>query len=228
MRKIIVFISVCFLARGLYAQQLSQVTFASGKTFSSFAILTDQGVLVRITDEGNITEWGTEVQSLRSSNYYAPRLQPFTGRVDYYGDEADSLIRGKVKSIGTCTFTYYGAYETENRRGRLKTAGILSMDYYTRYDNIAFRGKLKSVGNYTVEYYSSFENESLRGKPKSINNTAITYYSSFDDKAVSGKVKSIGPFNYTWYTSYDRQGAGGAMKSGLQRQNINGITYILR
>jgi hypothetical protein len=42
-----------------------------------------------------------------------------------------------------------------------------------------------------------------------------------------GKVKSIGPVKYSWYSSFDRRDMGGALKSGLYRQRINGITYIL-
>ncbi|MEI9810119.1 MAG: hypothetical protein WDO16_20865 [Bacteroidota bacterium] len=66
------------------AQQLSQVTFAKGAAVSSIAFLTDQGVLIRMTEEGKIIEWGTEVKAFRY-DVYAPALQPFAGRVDYYG-----------------------------------------------------------------------------------------------------------------------------------------------
>ena len=32
--------------------------------------------------------------------YYDRKLQPFMGRVEYYGAKDDSIFRGKVKSIG--------------------------------------------------------------------------------------------------------------------------------
>src|ERR1043166_6846465 len=86
--------------------EINEIFFYS---YILFAFLSDQGVLIRITEDGRIVEWGVEVYSNRY-NYYAPRLQPFMGRIDYYGPEADSIFRGRVRNIGTCTFTYYNAY----------------------------------------------------------------------------------------------------------------------
>lgn len=209
------------------AQQLSQVTFNNGAGLSYFSLLTDQGVFIRISESGKVLEWGTELVSNRG-NIYAPRLQPFMGRVEYYGAEADSLMRDKVKSIGTTSLTYYGASETESKAGKLKTVGTLIIDYYSTYDNAILKGKIRSIGNYNIDYYSSFDEESLRGKLKMVNNTSITYYSAFDDKLIRGQIKSIGSYTYTWYTSLDLNAAKGALKSGQYRQLIGSITYILR
>ncbi|MEI2737270.1 MAG: hypothetical protein V9F01_00630 [Chitinophagaceae bacterium] len=228
MKKLVVAISSLFLAGDTYSQELNQVTFASGTTLSYFSLLADREVLIRISDEGKILEWGTEVQSLRSNNYYAPRLQPYMGRVEYYGTEADSVSTGKVKSIGTASITYYGPYETEHKIGKIKSIGILSFDYFTNYDENSLRGKLKFIGGFMLEYYSSFENEAFRGKLKTVGSTGITYYSSFDDRLIRGKVKSIGTVNYQWYTSVDRIGYGGGLKSGLYRHNIGSVTYIVQ
>ena len=102
------FISILsFLSVVTHSQQLSQVTFNQGATLSYFSFSTEQGVLIRISDEGKILEWGTEVMSDRY-NYYAPRLQPFMGRVEYYGAKDDSVFRGKVKSEAG---NYVGFYE---------------------------------------------------------------------------------------------------------------------
>jgi len=227
MRKFITAIPFLLLATCLHSQQLSQVTFSNATNLSYISFLADQVVLIRITEDGKLLEWGTELQSLRS-DYYDPRLQPYMGRVDYYGPESDSAFRGKVKSIGTSTLTYYSSFETDTKVGKLKSVGSLVLDYYSNYDNIALKGKLRFVGNFTIEYYSSIEDEALRGKLKSIGNTPITWYSTFDDKLMKGKVKSIGSVVYTWYSSFDRSDLRGALKSGLYRQNIGGITYILR
>ena len=213
------------LASCTYSQELSQVTFSGGSNLSYISFLTDQGVLIRITPDGKIHEWGIEMYSDRY-NYYAAKLQPFMGRIDYYGPEADSVFRGKVRSIGTCSFTYFNSYETDLKPGKLRSIGSQLLDYYSNFDNIAYRGKIKFAGNFLLEYYTSFEDEPLRGKLKAIGNTSIKYYSSFDDKSIRGKIKSIGGVEYQWYTSFD-VGKGG-LKSGLYRQNINGITYILQ
>jgi hypothetical protein len=227
MRKLFTAIPFLLLATCTFSQQLSQVTFSDAANLSYISFLADQVVLIRITEEGKLLEWGTELQSLRS-DYYAPRLQPYLGRVVYYGPESDSVFRGKVKSIGTCTLTYYGSYETATKVGKLKSVGSLILDYYSNFDNIAIKGKLRFVGNLVLEYYSSIDDEALRGKLKSIGNTAITYYSTSDDKLIKGKIKSIGSVVYTWYSSLDQNGLRGGLKSGLYRQNIGVITYILQ
>jgi hypothetical protein len=216
-------------AMTIYGQQLSQVIFSGGSTLAAFSFITDQKAIIRISAEGNILEWGTDPGSGRYG-YYSGRLQPFMGRVDYYGKtEYDSLIRGKVKSIGTCTFSYYSASEDKSKAGKLKSIGSLSLDYFSNFDNQLLRGKLKSAGYLSFDYYSSMDNEAFRGNLKTIGNTSITYYSSFDDRLIRGKVKSIDSFNYTWYSSHDgSQFQGGGLKSGLPTENINGVTYIVR
>ena len=229
MKKFFATLSLLLVGLLTYSQQLSQVTFSGASNFSYFSFRTDQDVLIRISSDGNILEYGIEFESMRSNNYYAPKLQPFMGRIDYYGPEtADSVYRGKIKSIGTCVFTYYSSLDKDDKPGKLKSIGRAFLDYYTPFDNVAFRGKLRFAGNLVIEYYASLENEDLRGKPKSIGNTPIKYFSSFDDKLLRGKIKSIGSVIYNWGSSLDRKDQQGALKSGTYRQIINGITYILQ
>jgi len=227
MKRYLLILFTLYSAVSSKAQQLGQVTFNNGSDLAYFSLRTDQAVLIRISPDGNVLEWGTELMSNRG-NFYAPRLQPFMGRVEYYGPEADSVIRGKLKSIGTITLTYYGSYETEAKAGKLRTAGTLILDYYTHYDNALLKGKIRSIGNMNIDYYSSFDEEMLRGKLKSISNTFLTYYNSFDDKLIRGLVKTIGSATYTWYTSLDLHASRGALKTGQYRQNVGSITYILR
>jgi len=227
MKRLFTIIVILLFCASSYSQQLSQVTFSNGSGLAYFSIVADQGVLIRISEDGKILEWGTELMSNRG-NFYAPRLQPFMGRVENYGPEADSVTRGKVKSIGATSLTYYGAYETGAKAGKLRTAGTLILDYFDNYDNSILKGKLRSVGNLNIDYYSSFDEELLRGKPKTIGSTSITYYSSFDDKLIRGQVKTIGSYTYTWYTSLDLHAGKGALKTGQYRQNIGSITFILR
>ena len=228
MKKLCVALLLLWPCLFSWSQQLNQVTFSGGSTLSYFSFLTDQGVLIRISDDGKLMEWGTEVQSERSSNYYAPKLLPFTGRVDYYGPETvDSIVRGKVRNIGSCMISYYGAYEKDAKPGKIKSIGIAGLDYYTQFENAAFKGKLRFAGSLVLEYYNSIENEAFRGKLKSVGSTRIQYHSTFDDKLIQGKIKSIGPVVYTWGTSLDARFKG-SLKSGIYRQNINGIIYILR
>lgn len=210
------------------AQQLKQITFANASTLSWFTFSTDQDILVRVSEEGKILEYGSEIASERAINYFSPKLQPYMGRVDYYGTEADTINKGKIKNIGTCYITYYPATEVEEKRGKIKSIGRTMLDYYTRFDNPAYKGKLRTAGSYNLDYYSLTDNEAVRGKLKTVGITRIVYNSSFDDKMIQGKVKSIGSVSYVWGTSLDAKGYGGALKSGQYRQNVDGITYILR
>jgi hypothetical protein len=203
---------------------LTHITFSGGATLSAFSFITDQDIIIRISDDGKVLEWGVDPGPGR---YYNDprRLQPYLGRVEYFGQEYDSVFRGKVKSIGTCTFTYYDKYESAIKAGKLRTIGRVAVDYYDNYEDEAFKGKLKFAGNDSFGYYPGFENEAFRGKLKSVNNTPLTYYSTFDDKAIKGKIKSIGSIVYSWYASYDRYQGG--LKSGAIAPNINGITYYI-
>ena len=225
------FLAIPFILFGLYAnsQQLNQVTFSGATTLSYFSFLNDQGVFIRVSPDGKLMEYGMEFKSERSNNYYAPKLQPFMGRIDYYGPETtDSVYRGKIKSIGTCGLTYYGSYEKDDKPGKLKSIGSVGLDYYTQFENAAFKGKLRFAGTTVLEYYPSLENEAFRGKLKSVANTVIKYHSTFDDKLIQGKIKSIGSVAYSWGTSLDPLGQKGALKSGSYRQHINGVTYIIQ
>ncbi len=216
------------LSTCIHSQQLSQVTFSDASHLSYFSFLVDQTVLIRVTDEGKILEWGTEMQSVRSANYYAPKLQAYIGRVEYYDQDADSAFRGKVKSIGTCNITYYAHYDEATKVGKIKSLGTFQMDYYSNFDNAAFKGKLRFAGTLVLEYYSSLSDEAYKGKLKTVGSTPITYYSTFDDKLIKGKIKSIGTVSYTWYTSFDRSELRGALKTGAYRLPVGSVTYILR
>jgi len=224
MSKFFVTLFILFFSIFSYCQKLSQISFLDGARLSFFSISTDQGVLIRLSEEGKLLEWGTEVLSERY-RYYASKLQPFDIRTEYYETD-DSAIKGKLKSIGTCFITYYGAYEEETKRGKIKSMGPLQFDYYSTYEEKSLRGKLKLIGNLLLEYYRPYENESYRGKLKSVGSVAIIYYTAFDDRYNAGKLKSIGPVPIAWYSEYDQ--SRGSLKSNNYRQFISGVTYILR
>ena len=103
-----------------YTQQLSQVTFSNGSTFSWFSLLTNQNILIRISDDGKILEFGTEEQSLYNRNYFAQKLLPFSGSINYYEQSADSAYRGKVKNIGSCFINYYPSYGSPQKAGKIQ------------------------------------------------------------------------------------------------------------
>jgi hypothetical protein len=224
MKKLFALLVVLQFSYFGFAQTLSHVGLSSGTTLVSFSFTTDQQAIIKISPDGKMMEWGTELEPGRMG-YYQGKLQPYMGRVDYYGQEADEALRGKVKSIGTCTITYYTSSQPESQRGKVRTIGAVLLDYYMTYDNESFAGKLKSAGTTAINYYASFDNEAFKGKLKSVGNTSLTYYSIFDDKFNKGKIKSIGSYSYAWYNNFDRKELQGAMKTGNSMQKINSITY---
>ena len=226
MRILLTIVFILFSVVFSYGQQLGQVTFNNGSTLAYFSFITEQGVLVRVSAEGKILEWGTEVLA-DHYDFYARKLQPFMGRVEYYGTQDDSVFRGKVKSIGTCFFTYYDTFQVKTKIGKLRSIGNQYLDYFEGYEDKMLQGRLKTVGALAIDYYRSYENESCRGKLKSVGSLPVTYYSVFDDRVNAGKLKSIGSVNYLWYSLGDRTEMRGALKSRNYRQVISGVTYIL-
>ena len=216
---------VLFFSLAGSGQKLAQASFLDASNLSFFALQDDQGILIRLSQDGKLLEWGSEIMADRGY-YYAPKLQAYMGRVEYYGNDTDSAYRGKVKSIGTSSITYYGSNDEPAKKGKLKMLGMLNFDYYSTYDEKSMQGKLKFIGNLLLDYYRGYENEAYRGKLKSIGSTTITYYSIFEDRYNVGKLKSVGSITYNWYSEYDR--ARGSLKTNNYRQNIGGINFILR
>lgn len=228
MKKVFLIPLLIFSFAHLTAQELAQIKFSGGSNFSGFSIITDGNVLIRFSPEGQIIDWGIEEQSYRVPNYFSPKLIPYSGRVSYYDNETDPVLKGKIKSIGSCQFTYFNSYEDSAKKGRLKSAGRLSFDYYSGFDIKELQGRMKILASQLISYFTNFDDVAYKGKLKSVGNTAITYYSSFDDKAIKGKVKSIGNIAYYWYSSYDVNFGPGSLKNNNYRQQIAGITYIIQ
>lgn len=207
------------------SQELAEVNFRGGQTLSSFSFRTDQDVIIRISEDGKLLEWGNP---WRLPGYHTPgKLETYPGRVEYYGNEYDTILRGKVKSIGTTMLQYYPSSETPAKAGKVKFVGRTLLDYFDNYENTAYRGKLKSIGTTFLTWYAAYEDESIRGKIKLIGSTNISYYTSFDDKNIRGKLKSIGPYNFAWYTQTDSRGYPGTLKSGPQQVSLGNVLYQL-
>lgn len=220
---ILIFIFVHLLGS---AQKLGQVSFLEASNFAWFSLATDQNILIRISDDGHILEYGTEQASVYNRNYIAQKLLPYQGVVNYYDDKADSAFKGKIKNIGTCYFTYYPSSDYPDRAGKIKSAGRLYFDYYRQLEDTLTGGRIKNIGFDLITYYTSFDNEALKGKLKSVGNTVIQYYTSFDDVYLKGKLKSIGTYRYDWMKTFSGRDFFVTLKTGFQRQLINGVIYV--
>ncbi len=227
MKKIHSSLFLIFLIQFCTAQKLSEITISNNGALSSYSFSADQGLIIHLTADGNIQEWGTALEPGRMG--YSPgKLQAFMGKPEYYPATTDVSIKGKIKSLGTCEIMYFNSFENEWLKGKVKSIGNLALEYYMQFENEALKGKLKRAGILNLQYYSNFDNQSLIGKLKSVDNTVLSYYTSFDDKVIQGKLKSIGNLNYTWYNSFERKEYQGLLKSGLNNQFINGINFILK
>jgi len=224
MKKIFLAIASLFFLSSGFSQAISKITIGStaGATIISFGL--DENVQVYVTKEGNISKWGFD-KFIGYTENYAGTLEPYVGRTEYYTENDDEALRGKVKYIGKTLLTYYASYENETLKGKLKSIGPINLDYYLSYDNEAFRGNIKTIGRDAITWYSSFENEAFRGKLKSIGSTQISYYGSFEDKAYRGKVKNIDRFSITYYSSFELY--SGSVKTGAQVLTANGIKYFV-
>lgn len=224
MKKYYLLLPLFLIITNVFSQTLSHVTISGATTLKAFSFITSQQVIIKITPDGNMMEWGVEIDPTRNG-YYWGKLDPYMGRVEYYGQESDEAFRGKVKSIGNCNITYYASSQPEIQKGKIKTIGSLQLDYYLNYDDINYKGKLKSAGSIAINYFSSYDNDAFKGKLKSVGTTSLTYYSIFDDRLNKGKIKSIGNFRVTWYNEFDRKEFQGGMKSGSTMLKVNSVIY---
>ncbi len=225
MKKIFLFATALVFCITVFGQRISKITITGSGLVNDIVIGLDENVQIYISKTGQISKWGYDRYIGYQENYY-DNLDPYVGRIEYYGPNDDEILRGKVKYIGRTLVSYYPSYELESLRGKIKSIGSISMDYYQAFDDKAMAGNLKTIGGQNVSWYASFENEALRGKLKNLGSTAFIYFGSFEDKAFRGKIKSIGSFNFTWYSSFEQY--SGSMKTGSTIVNANSIKYYLR
>lgn len=207
------------------AQNISKITISGSGQVDVFAIGLDENVQVYLTRSGQISKWGFD-RFIGFQENYNNELEPYVGRVEYYSQNDDEALRGKVKYIGRTLLTYYPSYENEALKGKLKAIGAITLDYYLDYEDAAMRGNIKSLGRQAVTWYPSYDNKDLQGKLKSIGSTSFMYYGSFEDKAFRGKIKSIDRFTITYYSSFEQY--SGSIKTGAQIINANGIKYYIK
>lgn len=225
MKKIFFTIAAAFIIQTGISQRVSQINFTGNGQVDVFVIGLDENVRLYLTKDGTISKWGFDRYIGYQENYNGD-LDPYVGRVEYYTQNDDEALRGKVKYIGRVLLTYYASYENDALKGRLKAIGTINVNYYLDYEDAAYRGNIKTLGRQNVTWYASYENADLRGKLKTVGPTTITYYGSFEDKAFRGKIKSIDRFTITYYSSFEQ--FSGSMKNGSTTMTANGIKYFLR
>ena len=228
MRRYCLLIFSLLLLITVHAQQLGQVTFSGASVFSWFTVITSQNVLVRISADGHLLEYGTEEQSLYNNGYFSPKLRPFGGATGTYANDPDTALNGKIKNIGVCYITYYSTKDYPEKVGKIKSVGNLTFDYHRSYEDVLFAGKISSIGSSVIAWYGSQDNEAYKGKLKNVGNAAISYYSSFDQATLKGKLKNIGNYPLQWTTSFAGSQLNSYLKTGNQRPLVDGVSYVLQ
>jgi hypothetical protein len=225
MKHISILIFLVTIGISTLAQKIAKINITNAGTTESFTIGLDENVILNVSPDGNLINYGVDYFSEKVANY--SRLENYNGRIEMYVASDDKAYQGKLKYIGRTGVTYYASYEDESLRGKIKSIGSLVFTYYQPFEDALLKGKIKSIGANQIGFYNSFDNDALRGKLKMVGPTLLSYYSSFDNEAFRGKIKSIGGTNFTYYASYERQFAG-AIKTGNQTQNVGGITFLIR
>ncbi|MBK7308251.1 MAG: hypothetical protein IPI88_15325 [Chitinophagaceae bacterium] len=165
MKKIFLVSVTLVLCMAVFSQRISKITITGTGMVNDIVVGLDENIQVYLSKEGQITKWGFD-RFIGYQENYNDYLEPYVGRVEYYTENDDAALRGKVKYIGRTLLTYYPSYEMESLRGKLKSIGSLNMGYYLAFDDKAMAGSLKTIGQQTIAWYASYENEGLRGKPK--------------------------------------------------------------
>ena len=215
------------LSSAAFTQRLAKITIDNHGSSDIISFLVDETVYVNMTKDGNITDWGIEGNTGRTT-LYPGTLDKYMGKEEYYLATDNEAYRGKVKYIGRTSFSYYTSDDGQSLKGKVKTIGTSFLDYYTSYDDPAIRGFLKTAGPVAFTYYRSIDNEAYKGKLKTVGSTALTYYGSFDDKAYKGKIKNIDRALFTYYSSYDRKEYSGILKTGTQTFYSGGVQYFIK
>jgi hypothetical protein len=224
MQKFILILISFFFLGTVTSQKLSQVNIKGNGTVDVFMISLDENVQLYLTKDGNISKWGYD-RFMGIQENFGSQLDPYVGRVEYYTQNDDAALQGKVKYIGRIMLTYYTSFENETLKGKIKTIGSISFDYFLNYEDAAFKGNIKKIGQQNVAWYSSFDNEGYRGKLKTLGSTSFTYYSFFEDKAFRGKIKNIGGNSFVYFSSFEN--FSGSLKSGSMVSTINNIKYFV-
>lgn len=228
MKKLFFIAGLMLLITSAFAQKLAQIIVSSNSNSNIITFLVDETVLVNITPDGKLIDWGVENTLRKQYNYnYPAKLDKYMGKEEYYPETANDGSRGKVKYIGRTALTYYSSAENEKFTGKLKSIGPILFDYYAFYEDAALRGNIKNAGTLVFTYFSSMDDVAFKGKLKSVGSTSLTYYSSFDDKAFRGKIKSIDRQSFVYYSSYDRREYSGSLKTGFRILHFGGIKYFV-
>lgn len=100
----------------------------------------------------------------RMSFFYEPFFLPERGKlrsantsIHYNTTSTDSVLNGKISSIGAYKVEFYSSSEEKILRGRLKSIDSTVITYYSGSDEKFLQGRVKSIGSTTYTWRKSIE-----------------------------------------------------------------------
>ena len=113
MKKLFYLIVLTLLVENGFSQKLNKVTISNNGKNVVITMLLDQNVVLNISQDGTIVDWGVDKYVDRRADYYERSLEKFEGRVENYKDNDNEAYKGKIKFIGGVQIKYFDSYEDE-------------------------------------------------------------------------------------------------------------------
>src|SRR4029079_6789867 len=103
-----------------FAQRLAKITIDNRGNSDIISFLVDETVIVNLSKDGKIIDWGIENNTARA-NIYPGRLDKYMGKEEYFPTTDNEAYAGKIKYIGRTAITYYTSSDGESLKGKVKT-----------------------------------------------------------------------------------------------------------
>src|SRR6476661_7849296 len=106
MKKVFLVAFATMLVAQAISQSLSKIILTETGNLTAISFDLAENVVVNVSQEGSLGDWGIDLYKGRYE-MNRPKLDPYTGRVEYYTENDNEAFRGKIKYIGKTLITYY-------------------------------------------------------------------------------------------------------------------------
>ena len=92
MKKLFLFLVIIIISVNLFSQRLNKITISGNGTSNVYSFLLNENVILNISQDGAITEWGVDKYAGRPIDYIQRKLEAYGGRVEYYNENTYIII----------------------------------------------------------------------------------------------------------------------------------------
>lgn len=121
MKKFLFTIAVLLACMNVFSQRINKITLTDNGNANIITYALDEDVVLNISKEGNLVDWGVDRYAGRI-DFMQRKLDPYTGRVEYYTENDNEAFRGKIKYIGKTLVTYFASFDNSVLVGRIKAS----------------------------------------------------------------------------------------------------------